>query len=166
MESILAASGYESKARLPIYFDLRCHPNHIRLGNTGRSTYTPVPTKALLQPATTPKTEKITIQSHDFPWKISLTSGYAYLTAEEVIDGIYESLQKPIRRDEWDFICRSQPDVARRCQETFMHRCMTSRRRQREEEQGPRRVDLLAGPLFAGLFQGRDGTLWMKTMSA
>ncbi|KAI0753580.1 hypothetical protein BC629DRAFT_1444581 [Irpex lacteus] len=165
-ESILAASAYESKANLPIYFDLRRHPSHIRLGNTGRSTYTPVPTKALLQPATTPKAEKITIRCLDLPWEIRLKSGYAYLTAEEVIDGIYEFLQKPIRKDEWESICRGQPDVARRCQETFVHRCMTSRHRQQEEAHGRRRVDLLASPLFAGLQIGPDGTVWMNTMPA
>lgn len=149
---------------MPIYFDIRLHPNNIRLSGIKNITDPSVLNNILLQPAITLKTEKITIRCADLPWEIRLRSGDAYLTAEEVIDGIYKFLQKPIRKDEWEAICRGQPDLARRCQETFVHRCLTSRHRQQEEAHGRKRVDLLKNHLFAGLNFGPDNTVWMKTM--
>lgn len=165
-EYILAHTKYESKKKLPLYFDLRHHTNLIRLNGTGSSSCRSLSKDILRRSASVPKSQRITITSPDLPWGIHLKSCDAYLTIEEVLDGLYKFLQTPLNREEWDFIRKHHPLVAQRCQKSFETRCMTSDRRKQEESAGYRRVDLLQWHLFGGFECRPDGSLRMKTLPA
>ena len=165
-EYILAHTKYESKKKIPFYFDLRYHIDLIRLGGTGSSSCRSLSKDILRRPASVPKSQGITIKSPDLPWSLHLKSCDAYLTIEEVLIGLYKYLRTPLNRGEWDFIRKQHPLVAQRCEKSFANRCMISDRRKHEESAGYRRVDLLQWPLFGGFECMPDGTLWMKTLPA
>ncbi|KAI0088433.1 hypothetical protein BDY19DRAFT_906909 [Irpex rosettiformis] len=171
VESILASTRYASKKILPIYFDLRYHTDLIRRGPVGAGTpsHHSLPSDILRKSASVPKTDALLIMVEylDQVWEFHLeTRGRYpyYLTIEEVFDSLYNFLREPIDDVERQRIRRSHPLIERRCQTAFKDRCAASHCRRQEESEGIRRVDLLPGPLFAGLERKSDGYLWMKTL--
>ncbi|KAF8513106.1 hypothetical protein BU17DRAFT_53438, partial [Hysterangium stoloniferum] len=122
-----------------IRWDVRDPPDNLRQRYRNKR-----PSDSLAAPAISTQSRYLCIISHDFPWTVAISTNDARpLTVIDVIEGLYDSLNKAVRRSEWALAA----DVQR-----YLMLKANKARRRATVAMGIRRVDWLGTRcMFKGL---------------
>lgn len=129
-----------------IRWDVRDSPTHLRQLYKGARRG-----EGLTAPALSNRSRYLCLVSHDFPWTIAIsTTNGQPLTVIDVLEALYESLHKEVRRSEWALAI----DVQR-----YLMMKANKNRRKSTVAMGIRRVDWLGSRcIFKGLEKDEELT--------
>lgn len=152
-------SGYSpyKKARSPSYSEpIRCHPllktaaltwDLLDHPSTARYNYKSIPHRMLSEPATFPSLSYMKISSPHLPWSIEVyASNGSFVSLEDVLDAVYQSLRINIKSSEFDSLPSSNDRrSASRAYEHRYRRQRSSIEYDKEKKGGMKRIDFLMG---------------------
>lgn len=141
-------------------YDLRYPPNHSTKGHTLRWGLRNTRVN-YAEMAATPAVRKLRMYHPSLPWYIDIEARYSYnITVGDVYEQMYESLRKPVAREEF-YSNQLDAEDRKAILEAFKARCGES---QRKRNEGMMRIDFMKlDVMFLGLEKGADGMWLMKT---
>ena len=158
MHPILA---YQTDEEPSFSYDLRVHPisgYDLEL----RMVDPPLTPAHLYQRASLPRAVRINLWHRSLPWSLTVrASAPGGVTIEDLLVGVYDALQTPIRHHEYYTVALTEED-RERVDMAFQKRC---RGDPIEIRKGVRRVDFLGEEVcFVGIQRAGDGTWEMRTV--
>ena len=158
MHPILA---YQADQEPSFSYDLRVHPisgYDLEL----RMVDPPLTPAHLYQRASLPRAVRINLWHRSLPWSLTVrASAPGGVTIEDLLVGVYDALQTPIRHHEYYTVALTEED-RERVDMAFQKRC---RGDPIEIRKGVRRVDFLGEEVcFVGIQRAGDGTWEMRTV--
>ncbi|EDR00405.1 uncharacterized protein LACBIDRAFT_295783 [Laccaria bicolor S238N-H82] len=147
-----------------INYDVMDHPSSI----LDHHHHHRISSRNLTEPATTPVLRKLSIVSEHLPWTISISaSNGSYVTVGDVLEGVYNALQKNITPGEYSSLSSHNKRRAAQAYEQRYRRHRSSQAYDLEKRGGMKRVDFLMGRTkFWGLAMTSHGShMWQLSVT-